>query len=378
MAEDARWAYFDYAAATPPDPRVVERYAAAMLKDFANSGASHGPGRRVHEKVEAARARFADCIGAAAAEVVFTSGATEADNLALKGAVGHHLVKNPRIVTVQTEHKAVLDPLGALAAAGIAVEVLPVLESGLLDLERLGAALEQPATLVSVMAVNNETGVCQNLTEIAALTHAAGARLHVDAAQALGKLLVDVRAWDADMVSFSGHKVYAPQGIGALYLRRLPKMRVQAQIQGGGQQGGRRSGTLPAALVMAFADAVARANADHEERRRQVEEHARRLLAGLPQEMCSNVALETVAHVPHILSIDTREDARDLLAAASAARLALAAGSTCRSDAAQGSHVLEAMGLDRQARQSLRVSLSHLTRDWEMARLLKFLHGRKR
>lgn len=377
MPETTRWAYFDYAASTPPDPWVVERYTAAMQTYFANSGSSHGAGRLVNEQVEAARARFAACIGADAAEVVFTSGATEANNLALKGALGHHLVKNPRIVTVQTEHKAVLDPLVTLASAGVAVEVLPVLASGQLDLERLKAALRKRTTLVSVMAINNETGICQNLAEIAALTHAAGAKLHVDAAQALGKMPVDIRVWNADMVSFSGHKVYAPQGIGALYLRRLPKMRINAQIQGGGQQRGKRSGTVPAALVIAFADAVSGANDAYETRGKRVQECARYLLSELPEKMHANVALETVAHVPHILSIDTRENLQPLLLAADKMQLALAAGSSCRSGATEGSHVLAAMGLDRAARQSLRISFSHLTRDWEMARLLEFLHGRK-
>ena len=378
MSENAAWAYFDYAASTPPDPRVVTAYAAAMREHFAHGDSLHGPGQGVREKVEAARARFADCIGAEASEVVFTSGATEADNLALKGALTHPNAKNPRVVTVQTEHKAVLDPLAALAACGVTVEVLPVLESGQLDLERLAAALAKPTTLVSVMAVNNETGICQKLAEIAAIVHVAGAKLHVDAAQALGKLAVDVRAWDADMVSFSGHKVYAPQGIGALYVRRLPKMRLQAQIQGGGQQGGRRSGTLPAALILAFVDAVERAYTAYEGRRERVEERARQLLVALPRGMRANVTLETVEHVPHILSIDTQEDAGDILIAANAARLALSAGAACRSEAAEGSHVLAAMGLKRQARQSVRISFAHLTEDWEMARLLDFLHGRKR
>ncbi len=367
------WAYFDYAATTPIDPQVLALYTQSLTEDFANSGATHGLGLAVRDRLEQARSQFARAIGADAREIVFTSGATEADNLALKGAVGYHGAKNPRIISLQSEHKAVLDPLGALATQGVAVEILPVQESGLLDLNRLQAALKTPTTLVSVMAVNNETGVVQPIAEIAEMVHQAGAKLHVDAAQALGKWPVDVAAWQADLVSFSGHKVYAPKGVGALYVRRLPKMRLQAQMQGGGQERGRRSGTLPVSLIRAFAEAATLAVAQFETRFQAVSSMAEDVIKHLPAGLHSNVVLEKTPHVPHMLSIDCHRPVAEVLAMAAQAKIALSAGSACQSGSTEGSHVLQAMGRKAASCQSVRICLSHLSEDWALARLQEFL-----
>ena len=367
------WAYFDYAATAPCEPQVAAQLADDLTAPwaFANAGATYQPALESRRRLEDARAQLAAVIGADAREIVFTSGATEADNLALKGALGYHGVKQPHLITVQTEHKAVLDPAGALAKAGAKITMLPVGRDGLLDLDALEAALATAPTLVSVMAVNNETGVVQPIADIAARVHRAGARLHVDAAQALGKLALDVRGWDVDMLSLSGHKIGAPVGIGALYVRRLPKMRLQAQQHGGGQERGRRSGTSPVALIRAFALAADIAETAREARWQHVAALRATLLAGLPATMHANVPQET-AQVPHIVSIFTGRPAADILRAADAARLALAAGSAC-SASDEGSHVLRAMGLSDAAAHSVRVSLSHCTTAAEIARLAAFL-----
>ena len=367
------WAYFDYAATAPCEPQVAAQLADDLTAPwaFANAGATYQPALESRRRLEDARAQLAAVIGADAREIVFTSGATEADNLALKGALGYHGVKQPHLITVQTEHKAVLDPAGALAKAGAKVTVLPVGRDGLLDLDALDEALATAPTLVSVMAVNNETGVVQPIADIAARVHRAGARLHVDAAQALGKLALDVRGWDVDMMSLSGHKIGAPVGIGALYVRRLPKMRLQAQQHGGGQERGRRSGTSPVALIRAFALAANIAEHAREARWQHVAALRATLLAGLPATMHANVPQET-AQVPHIVSIHTGRPAADVLRAADAARLALAAGSAC-SASDEGSHVLRAMGLSDAAVHSVRVSLSHRTTAAEIDRLAAFL-----
>ena len=210
-------AYFDYAATAPCEPQVAAQLAEDLTAPwaFANAGATYHPALENRRRLEDARAQLAAVIGADAREIVFTSGATEADNLALKGALGYHGVKQPHLITVQSEHKAVLDPAGALAKAGAKITMLPVGRDGLLDLDALDEALATAPTLVSVMAVNNETGVVQPIADIAARVHRAGARLHVDAAQALGKLALDVRGWDIDMLSLSGHKIGAPVGTAA-------------------------------------------------------------------------------------------------------------------------------------------------------------------
>ena len=366
------WAYFDYAATTPVAPEVLAVFSETLAFP-GNSGAAHGLGLRARQLLEEARASFAACIRADSREIVFTSGATEANNLALKGTFAYHGVKNPRLVTLQTEHKAVLDPAGILAKNGVDTVFLPVRGDGLLDLAVLEEALAAKVpTLVSVMAVNNETGVVQPLRAIADLVHRYGGKFHVDAAQALGKIAVDVRAWDADMASFSGHKVYAPQGIGALYVRRLPKMRLQAQLHGGGQERGRRSGTAPLALIRAFAHAVAQADAQFGARLSVVESRYAALCAALPAGMHLNRGLENQHNVPHIVNIATGLAPAGVLGKAEAARIALSAGSACQSGG-EGSHVLQAMG--REMSGGIRVSLSHLTTEAEIHRLNGFLQS---
>ena len=364
------WAYFDFAATMPVTEAALAVFVETLSRFPANTGATYAPGLAARQALEAARAQFAAVIHADPREVVFTSGATEADNLALKGALWYHGVKQPHLLTVQTEHKAVLDTAAALAKTA-KVTVLPVQRDGLLEMDDLDAALQTAPTLVSVMAVNNETGVVQPLAAIAARVHAAGAKFHVDAAQALGKLSVDVRAWDADLVSFSGHKCGAPQGIGALFVRRLPKMRLQALAHGGGQERSRRSGTSPLALIRAFATAAAQAEAGREANGATVAARRAQLLTALPASMHVNVPPQT-PQVPHIVNLFTGVPSGEALRQADAVQIALAAGSACTS-ATEGSHVLQAMGLHDAATHSLRISLSHTTASEDLSRLAAYL-----
>ncbi|MBV7435045.1 cysteine desulfurase [Cardiobacteriaceae bacterium TAE3-ERU3] len=364
-------AYFDYAAMTPVDPRVagVLREAFEQMP-VGNAGATHQRGLAARARINHAREEFATAIGADPREIVFTSGASEADNLAIKGALTYHGAKNPRLITMQTEHKAILDPAAIMAKQGVEVVVLPPLRNGLVDMAALDAALaEKPTTLVSIMAVNNETGVIQPIAEIAERVHAAGAKLHVDAAQAPGRIAVNMQDWQADMVSFAAQKIFGPQGIGALYVRRLPKMRLQAQMHGGGQERGMRSGTLPIALILAFAEAMKLAVAEREARNAVVETLHKQLIDQLPPPMALN---SDAPCVPHIINIHTGLPVAQVLALADAAGLALSAGSAC-SSGGEGSHVLQAMGLGERASQSVRITLSHLTSSAELARLIDFL-----
>lgn len=364
-------AYFDYAAMTPVDPRVASILREAFEQmPVGNAGAMHQRGLAARARVNRAREEFAGAIGADPREIVFTSGATEADNLAIKGALTYHGAKNPRLITMQTEHKAVLDPAAIMAKQGVDVVVLPPLRNGLVDMAALDLALaEKPTTLVSIMAVNNETGVVQPIVEIAKRVHAAGAKLHVDAAQAPGRIAVHMQDWQADMVSFAAQKIFGPQGIGALYVRRLPKMRLQAQIHGGGQERGMRSGTLPMALILAFSEAMKLAVNEREDRYAVVEILYKQLRDHLPASMTLN---SDAPCIPHIINIHTGLPVAQVLAQADAAGLALSAGSAC-SSGGDGSHVLRAMGLGERASESIRITLSHLTRPAELDRLIDFL-----
>lgn len=358
--------YLDYSATTPPDERVLKVYFESLRNNFTNPNATYDGALNQRISLENARKRFAQQIGADEREIIFTSGATEANNLAIKGAVSHHEAKNPRIITLQTEHKAVLDPVGILAKNGVKTEFLPVQSSGLLDLDLLEQALQTPTTLVSVMAVNNETGVMQNLPEIAKLAHQYGAKFHIDASQALGKIPVNVRHWDADAVSFSGHKVYAPVGIGALFVRRLPKMRLNAQQHGGGQERGLRSGTVPVGLISAFAEALFLAHSEYDERIKKISALNQYFIENLPEKIRRNIIENKV---PHLENIAIPVAIGEALERANEAGLALSAGSACQSGGS-ASHVLTAMGITAP---SLRISLSHLTTEADIEALLNFL-----
>jgi cysteine desulfurase len=258
MAQDARNirtpVYLDHHATTPVDPRVLEKMLPWFTEKFGNPhSSSHAFGREAAETVEHARSQVAELIGAEAREIVFTSGATESNNLAIKGAAlfeKRHRGKRTRVVTVATEHKCVIESVRALEDEGFETVFLPVGPDGLVDMDRLDAAVDDSTLLVSVMAANNEIGVLQPIAEIGALARARGALFHTDAAQAAGKVPLDVEADTIDLMSISGHKLYGPKGIGVLYVRRRPRARIEPLFSGGGQERTLRSGTLAPPLVV--------------------------------------------------------------------------------------------------------------------------------
>ena len=321
--------YLDYQATTPTDPRVVEAMMPYLVWRFGNPhSGSHGFGQEAADAVERAREQVAALIGAEAREIVFTSGATEANNLAIKGAARFLKPRRHRLVTVATEHKCVLESCRALVAEGCELTVLPVERDGLVDLDRLRAAIDERTALVSVMAVNNEIGVVQDLAAIGAIARGAGALFHTDAAQAFGKIPLDVADQGIDLMSISGHKVYGPKGIGALYVRRRPRVRLEPLFSGGGQERGLRSGTLAPALIVALGEAAEIAG-------REMAAEAARLadLAALFLERLGpGVAVhgDRRARIPGNLNIGfAGVPALDLMAAVP--ELALSVGSACTS-----------------------------------------------
>ncbi|MDO9315382.1 MAG: IscS subfamily cysteine desulfurase, partial [Burkholderiaceae bacterium] len=301
---DARPIYLDYAATTPVDPRVVHTMVPYLYEQFGNPASrSHAYGWAAEEAVEIAREHVAALIGADPREIVWTSGATESNNLAIKGAAQFHAGKGKHLITVKTEHKAVLDTMRELERHGFEVSYLDVQSDGLLDIEVLKAAIRPDTILVSVMFVNNEIGVIQDVAAIGALCRSKGILFHVDAAQASGKVAIDLTELPIDLMSLSAHKTYGPKGIGALYVRRKPRVRIEAQMHGGGHERGMRSGTLPTHQIAGMGEAYRLA------REAMVSENARigqlrdRLLAGAQQipEVLVNGSL--TQRVPHNLNL---------------------------------------------------------------------------
>ncbi len=351
--------YFDYAATTPLDPQVRQCLVSHWEQNWGNAGAmTHGYGRQAAATVAQARQQVASLLHADPREIIFTSGATESNNLALQGAFFAHSKRGKHVITVQTEHKAVLDPLKFLASQGATLTVLPVDRNGVLSLDALRDALRPETILVSVMAVNNETGVIQPLDAIADRVKSHGALLHVDAAQAVGKLPLDVNTLPVDLLSVSSHKIYGPVGVGALFVRRLPKARIAPLMFGGGQEQGLRPGTLPTPLLSALGLACELAD----QRRAALYDHCQQLTTHLLARL--QTALDGVhcngehaPRVPHIINVCIDGiDAEALLGRLRPTALAL--GSACTAAQLEPSHVLRAMGLtDAQARSSLRMSV---------------------
>ncbi|NBT78866.1 MAG: aminotransferase class V-fold PLP-dependent enzyme, partial [Betaproteobacteria bacterium] len=247
--------YFDYSATTPVDPRVVDAMLPFLREDFGNPASrSHAYGWRAEEAVETARGDVAALVGADSREIVWTSGATESINLAIKGAAQFNRDRGRHLVSLRTEHKATLDTLRELERVGFEVTYLDVQEDGLLDLDRLRDSLRPDTTVVSVMHVNNEIGVIQDITAIGNLCRERGIVFHVDAAQSTGKVAIDLAKLPVDLMSFSAHKTYGPKGMGALFVRRKPRVRIEAQIHGGGHERGFRSGTLPTHQIVGMGE----------------------------------------------------------------------------------------------------------------------------
>jgi cysteine desulfurase len=356
--------YLDYHATTPVDPRVLEAMLPYFSEHFGNPASrQHRVGWKAQEAVDRARAQVAALLGASANEIVFTSGATESNNLAIKGAALALRDRGDHIVTVSTEHKSVLDSCGRLERDGWRVTRLGVMADGLIDLGALGAAVTDRTVLVSVMAANNEIGVIQPLREIAEIAQSHGALLHTDAAQAAGKIPIDVAGMGIDLLSLTAHKFYGPKGAGALYVRRRkPRLRLECQIDGGGHESGLRSGTLnvPGIVGLGAAAEVCRSNMAVESARLAALRD--RLLAGL-QERCGGVRVNgsLERRLPHNLhvSIDGVEGEALLMALGD---LAVSTGSACSSGRQAPSHVLDAIGaVGDRAGASIRFGLGRTT-----------------
>jgi len=354
--------YLDHHATTPLDPRVLAAMRPWWEDNFANPhSAEHAMGREAEAAVEAARAHIAALIGAEPREIVLTSGATEANNIAIKGAARFAGNERRRIVTLATEHKCVLESVRDLAAEGFEPVILPVGPDGLLDLAVLEDALRTPTLLVSVMAVNNEIGVIQDLAAIGAMAKAAGAAFHTDAAQAAGRIALDVNVIQADLVSLTAHKLYGPKGVGALYVRRRPRMRLAPLFSGGGQERGLRSGTLSPPLVVGFGEAARIAAAEMALDEGRIAGQRQRFLAalGIPGVTVNGHAERRVAGNLNI-SFPGGVDAQALMAAAP--NLCVSTGSACSSAAIEPSYVLRALGIpEPRARATLRLGFGRFT-----------------
>lgn len=363
--------YLDYQATTPVDPRVLEAMLPWFGPRFGNPHSSgHAFGREAEDAVETARGEVAALIGADPREIVFTSGATEANNLAIKGALRFAARRDPasarRVVTVATEHKCVLEAAHDLAAEGVAADILPVGRDGLLDLALLEERLQSGANLVSVMAVNNEIGVVQDLAAIGALCRRYGALFHSDAAQGFGKIAIDVEAMRIDLLSISGHKIYAPKGIGALYVRRRPRVRLEPLFSGGGQERGLRSGTLSPALCVGLGAAARIARDEMTAEAARLEMLAARFLAGLDGAGTLARHGHPQRRIPGNLNLSfAGVRAADIMARLP--RLALSTGSACTSAAVESSYVLAALGVDpERAAGALRIGFGRFTTEAEI------------
>lgn len=356
--------YLDYAATTPVDARVAEKMLQFMTWEgqFGNpSSLSHAFGLAAKQAVDHARAQVADLIHAEPAEIIWTSGATESINLALKGAAQLYQRKGKHIVTVKTEHKAVLDTCQQLEKEGYSVTYLSPEKNGLLNLEALQTALRSDTILVAVMHVNNETGVIQNISEIANITAARDILFLVDAAQSIGKLAIDVTKMPVDLLAFNAHKVYGPKGVGALYMRRKPRVRVAAQLHGGGQEQGMRSGTIPTHQVVGMGEALhltKQAMVDDFKKISSLREHFWQALSN-SKNIILNGTLENC--YPGIINICLLGKKAETFMQKNP-HLAISAGSACMAKGIEPSYVLRAMGLStEQAHCAVRFSFGRFT-----------------
>jgi cysteine desulfurase len=359
--------YMDYGATTPVDPRVVDAMIPWLREHFGNPASrSHAWGWEAEEAVEKARTQVADLIGADPREIVWTSGATESNNLAIKGAAHFYKSRGKHLVTVKTEHKAVLDTMRELERQGFEVTYLDVQDNGLLDLERFKAALRPDTILASVMFVNNEIGVIQDMAAIGALCRQRGVIFHVDAAQATGKVAIDIASLPIDLMSLASHKTYGPKGIGALYVRRKPRVRIEAQMHGGGHERGLRSGTLPTHQIVGMGAAFAIAKAEMGTETERIRMLQRRLLDGLSdiEQVFINGDLEQ--RVPHNVNASFNYvEGESLIMGIKG--IAVSSGSACTSASLEPSYVLRALGRsDELAHSSLRITIGRFTTEQDI------------
>ena len=359
--------YMDYGATNPCDPRVVDAMIPWLREHFGNPASrTHAYGWEAEAAVERARVQVAELIGADPREIVWTSGATESNNLAIKGAAHFYQTRGKHIITVKTEHKAVLDSVRELERQGFEATYLDVQENGLLDLEVLKAAIRPDTILISVMFVNNEIGVIQDIATIGALCREKGIVFHVDAAQATGKVAIDLATLPVDLMSLASHKTYGPKGIGALYVRRKPRIRIEAQMHGGGHERGMRSGSLPTHQIVGMGEAFRVAREEMASENERIRMLQQRLYKGLQdiEQIFVNGDLEH--RVPHNLNISFNYvEGESLIMGIKG--IAVSSGSACTSASLEPSYVLRALGRsDELAHSSLRMTIGRFTTEEEI------------
>ncbi|MBL0123115.1 MAG: IscS subfamily cysteine desulfurase [Betaproteobacteria bacterium] len=369
--------YLDYSATTPVDPRVASKMIPYLTEQFGNPASrSHSYGWTAEEAVESAREEVAKLVNCDAKEIVWTSGATESINLALKGAAHFYSTKGKHIITVKTEHKATLDTVRELERQGFEATYLDVKDNGLIDMEVFKAALRPDTILVSIMFVNNEIGVIQPIAEIGEICRAKGIVFHVDAAQATGKVLVDLQALKVDLMSFSAHKTYGPKGIGALFVRRKPRIRLEAQMHGGGHERGFRSGTLATHQIVGMGEAFRLARQEMQAENERIRMLRDRLLEGVKdmEEVYINGDLDH--RVPHNLNVSFNfVEGESLIMGIK--ELAVSSGSACTSASLEPSYVLRALGRnDELAHSSIRFTIGRFTTEADIDFAIKLLKER--
>ncbi|MBQ6656552.1 MAG: IscS subfamily cysteine desulfurase [Ottowia sp.] len=359
--------YMDYGATTPVDERVVDAMIPWLRQNFGNPASrSHAWGWQAEEAVEKARAQVAALVGADPREIIWTSGATESDNLAIKGAAHFYKEKGRHLITVKTEHKAVLDTMRALEREGFEVTYLDVQEDGLLDIEAFRAAIRPDTILASVMLVNNEIGVIQDVDAIGKICREHKVIFHVDAAQATGKVAIDLKNQPIDLMSLASHKTYGPKGIGALYVRRKPRVRLEAQMHGGGHERGLRSGTLPTHQIVGMGEAYRIAAEEMEQDNARARALHQRFIDGLKDLPEVFLNGHPTQRVPQNINMSFNfVEGESLMMAVKA--LAVSSGSACTSASLEPSYVLRALGRsDELAHSSLRITIGRFTTEEEI------------
>ena len=369
--------YMDYGATNPVDQRVVDAMIPWLREHFGNPASrSHAWGWEAEEAVERARGQVAELIGADPREIVWTSGATESNNLAIKGAAQFYKTRGKHLITVKTEHKAVLDTTRELERQGFEVTYLDVEPDGLLDLAKLEAAMRPDTILVSVMFVNNEIGVIQDIAAIGAMCRARGIIFHVDAAQATGKVAIDLNALPVDLMSLASHKTYGPKGIGALYVRRKPRVRIEAQMHGGGHERGMRSGTLPTHQIVGMGEAFRIAREEMASENERIRALQQRLITGLSDIEQTFLNGHPTQRVPHNVNMSFNfVEGESLIMGIKG--IAVSSGSACTSASLEPSYVLRALGRsDELAHSSLRMTIGRFTTEEEIDYVVTTLKDR--
>jgi len=366
--------YMDYSATTPVDPRVAEKMIPFITEDFGNPASrSHPYGWTAEKAVENARKEVAKLVNADPREIIWTSGATESNNLAIKGASNFYSSKGKHIITMATEHKAVIDAVREMERLGYETTFLVPEPNGLVDIEKFKAALRPDTVLVTIMLVNNEIGVVQDIEELGNICRENKIIFHVDAAQATGKVAIDLEKLPVDLMSFSAHKTYGPKGVGALYVRRKPRIRIEAQMHGGGHERGMRSGTLATHQIVGMGEAFRIAREEMQEENARIEKLQKRLLDGLTEIDETYINGDLDKRVPHNLNISFNYvEGESLIMAIKG--IAVSSGSACTSASLEPSYVLRALGRsDELAHSSIRFSIGRFTTEKDVDYTIELL-----